>query len=192
MIKKLKTIINSNIGFTLVELMVVISVISVLSTIGTISFAGSIAKARDAKKINDANLMILGLQIFATNTDRFPTASELLQDDVRWMNFLNKIGGMGMIPSNSTSYYCYFVNKTNWTNAVIIATDFEGDIPNYSSSITPSNLYGANSVYEFGAAIKGVNNSEWCGSDASHSVNCAAGGTPKAEGQDLCVTVSWK
>ncbi|MEK9165543.1 MAG: prepilin-type N-terminal cleavage/methylation domain-containing protein, partial [Patescibacteria group bacterium] len=120
MIKKFKTIINSNIGFTLVELMVVISMIGVLATIGSVSFAGSVSKARDAKKMNDLNIIALGLRVFATSADKFPTASELLPDDIRWANFLSTIGGISLMPPNSISYYCYFVDKTDWTNAVII------------------------------------------------------------------------
>ena len=42
-------------GFTLIEILVVIAVIAVLATFTTVVFSGTRAKARDAKRLNDLN-----------------------------------------------------------------------------------------------------------------------------------------
>jgi prepilin-type N-terminal cleavage/methylation domain-containing protein len=51
-------------GFTLVELLVVISIIGLLSTIAVVSLGGSRAKARDAKRLADMRQLMTALNLY--------------------------------------------------------------------------------------------------------------------------------
>jgi prepilin-type N-terminal cleavage/methylation domain-containing protein len=64
--KKLKS------GFTLIELMVVISVIAILSTIALIGLRSAQNSAKDTKKISTINGMRAALERMYTDTNAYP------------------------------------------------------------------------------------------------------------------------
>lgn len=66
---------SSQKGFTLVELLVVISIIGVLATLVLLQLGTARAKARDAKRISDINQLRSGVeQYFEENGGRYPDA----------------------------------------------------------------------------------------------------------------------
>lgn len=66
---------SSQKGFTLVELLVVISIIGVLATLVLLQLGTARAKARDAKRISDINQLRSGVeQYFEEHSGRYPTA----------------------------------------------------------------------------------------------------------------------
>ena len=63
---------NNKKGFTLVELLVVISIIGLLSSIVLTSVNSARAKARDARKMADFRAISTALQLFFDSTGRMP------------------------------------------------------------------------------------------------------------------------
>lgn len=61
-------------GFTLVELLIVISIIAILSTVGISAYAGSQRSARDAKRKADLNQINLYLQYYYSDNGKYPQA----------------------------------------------------------------------------------------------------------------------
>jgi prepilin-type N-terminal cleavage/methylation domain-containing protein len=57
-------------GFTLVELMIVISILAILVTIGIVSYSGVQARARDSKRMDDVAHIGRSLQLWA-GSDKF-------------------------------------------------------------------------------------------------------------------------
>lgn len=53
-------------GFTLIELMVVVAVIAILATIGLVIFSGVQQRARDAKRQEDVQAIVKGLEVNKT------------------------------------------------------------------------------------------------------------------------------
>ena len=55
---------NNKKGFTIIELLVVISIIGLLSTISVVSLNGARIKSRDAKRVSDIKQIKTGLDLY--------------------------------------------------------------------------------------------------------------------------------
>jgi len=71
-------------GFTLLELLVVVSLIGLLASFVMVSLGGVRAKARDTKRIDDLNSIANALEHFAIDNGRYPLPSEI---DIDSYNF---------------------------------------------------------------------------------------------------------
>lgn len=62
-------------GFTLVELLVVISIISVLATIGLAVYNGVLKNARDVKRVDDLKSLKAALELYYQTNKQYPVTS---------------------------------------------------------------------------------------------------------------------
>ncbi|MEK7617293.1 MAG: type II secretion system protein [Patescibacteria group bacterium] len=74
-------------GFTLVELLVVISIIAILTTIGLVLFSSAQKSARDAKRIADLNAVRNALELFYNQTGKYPMSAGHATWSGHWANF---------------------------------------------------------------------------------------------------------
>lgn len=109
-----------NKGFTLVELLVVISIIGIMSTVAVVALGGARGKARDAKRISDLRTMQSAI-IYYFNT----TSSSAYPAPASWASSTSQ-GGIGDlmeggIPKDPqpANHYVYCVSSTKY---VISAT----------------------------------------------------------------------
>ncbi len=65
-------------AFTLVELLVVISIIGLLSTIAIVSMNSARSKSRDTKRIADIRQIITAMQLYYQDNGKYPDASGAL------------------------------------------------------------------------------------------------------------------
>jgi len=108
-------------GFTLVELLVVISIIGLLSSLAIMSFSISRQKSRDGKRLSDLNALSKAIQIYQIDNGYYPPAEpiagnfEYSYDDDSFIGILVEEGYMGenlADPINSEDagqYYFYGV-----------------------------------------------------------------------------------
>jgi general secretion pathway protein G len=71
----MKELYKNSFGFTLVELLVVISIISVLVSVVAVSFRSSQAKGRDAERKNDLKQIAGALELYYSDYGKYPDAS---------------------------------------------------------------------------------------------------------------------
>ncbi len=71
-------------AFTLIELMVVISIISLLSSIVLASVNTARAKARDARRLSDMHNIQIALELYRQTNNQYPNGSSLLSNTASW------------------------------------------------------------------------------------------------------------
>ncbi len=59
-------------GFTLIELMVAISIVAILSTIGIVSFSKTQEVARDSKRKSDLRSIVIALELYRQKNGSYP------------------------------------------------------------------------------------------------------------------------
>jgi len=71
-------------GFTLVELLVVVTVLSILSTIASVYFFNNFAEARDTARATDITLISENLELYNIEKSRYPAPDEAIDIEYNW------------------------------------------------------------------------------------------------------------
>lgn len=122
----------SRTGFTLVELLVVISIIAILSTIGMAVFTGIQAKARDERRRADLRGIVAALEIYRNQNGRYPDVINTNSNingrggwgdsdlDMVYMQGMSSFFINGSLPidpiNNATYHYSYFRYTPSFTD----------------------------------------------------------------------------
>ncbi len=84
--KEVKTGLNS--GFTLVELIIVITILSILATIAFISFKWYTSNSRDGNRLATIKNIESGLELYSLKTSKYPTPENITWTWVIWAETL--------------------------------------------------------------------------------------------------------
>ena len=101
---------NNKNAFTLLELLVVISIIGILITLGATAYSTAQKKGRDAKRKSDIKTMQNGFEEYYSKNTLYPTTTTLAGSD-------NTIfpSGLPTDPKNSGNYvYTYGLGSTSY------------------------------------------------------------------------------
>lgn len=98
-------------GFTLVELLVAITIIGVISAVGLVSFTGVRGKTQDSVRKNDLRTLATALELYFQKNGEYlvdastcPKTSNILYSDSEFANLIN--GPLPTDPKTDTNY-CY-------------------------------------------------------------------------------------
>lgn len=106
---------NNKKGFTLVELLVVISIIAILSVIGVVIFTNVQKSARDAKRRGDLKAIVNALEIYRTSNGRYPSLAGWFCSDSgpNWISGLSSYFASGGVPQSPSKNVSHFFETTN-------------------------------------------------------------------------------
>lgn len=148
-----KAVPNSAKGFTLVELLIVITIIAVLSTIGMTVYSSAQKSARDAKRKADLNQINLYLQYYYSDNGRYPPAGVCA---VGTSCYIYSTAGDSWIPALTSGSY---------TNRLPVDPLNNANSPwspgNYSYSY--GNVTTNGQKYDLTAQLENSNDSDRCG-----------------------------
>ena len=100
---------NKKTGFTLVELLVVISIISILTIVGVSSFRTVQMKSRDTKRKNDLNSISKALNMYYNDIGSFPYGSSL---NINYMITTAGVGFSANVDGKITTYMAEMPTET--------------------------------------------------------------------------------
>lgn len=99
-------------GFTLVELLVVITVIAVLATVGVVTYSGVQRTARDSRRMEDLREAQKALEQYYATNGSYPIQGGTAGGVLNNVTALNAYFGKGVPPTdavnNAEYYYGYF------------------------------------------------------------------------------------
>ncbi len=67
-------------GFTLIELVVVITIIAIITVVGVVSFSGANVRARDSRRKSDLEKMRIALEVYRQENGQYPCNEDPCKD----------------------------------------------------------------------------------------------------------------
>lgn len=139
-------------GFTLVELLIAISIIAIISVVGFTSFSQAQVRARDAKRKQDLRSIAIALELYYQKNKRFPCVSN------------SENGGFGFLLSNNNPTGFWIEDKATGGLPSYCGTDpFNSNYINQlptdpiANGGTPYKTPGTTGYAYFGGANCGLN-----------------------------------
>ncbi|MDD2823306.1 MAG: type II secretion system protein [Candidatus Daviesbacteria bacterium] len=69
-------------GFTVIELLVVISILAIMATVGFAVYSGVTAKVRDGQRIKDLQVVKQALELYRSDEHKYPATGDLNLADI--------------------------------------------------------------------------------------------------------------
>ncbi len=150
---------SEKLGFTLVELIVVISIIAILTAIITSNFAQSRARSRDAKRISDIGSIQLALDLYFDKCNEYPkNLTNLSATCARGGKLSDYISQLPVPPqpytdAGYTSYaYGYYIDNTTVPADYLLYIKLESN-----NSVLLDSFSGAVNGYYQNGAVQSAN-----------------------------------
>lgn len=104
-------------GFTLIELMIAITIVAIVSSIGFVTYSTAQRNARDTRRKQDLRQIATALELYyQKNSNQFPAGSSMKDDQAAWSNLLSSqyINRMPKDPKGGGNYvYLYHSSDTS-------------------------------------------------------------------------------
>jgi len=126
-------------GFSLVELLVVITIIAILSVTAYVAMGGQTVKARDAKRKQDLSTIQSALELYALNNSRYPASltygTEGAPDYLLTKQYLSQI------PTDPNGHnYAYALSVDNKSYNLGATLEIDGLLENYAAYIVGNSI----------------------------------------------------
>lgn len=127
-------------GFTLIEVLIVVSIIGLLSSVILVGLGGFRSRGRDARRVTDLKSLQNGLELYYTKSGEYPVNLDAL---------LSAGIGVNKIPKDPTTQVNYLYSLSNSRQSYIVAAtldassgdtmfndSYQGGVSGYSGSVT--------------------------------------------------------
>lgn len=116
---------NKKNGFTLVELLVAISILGILATIGLMFYQSVVLKTKDSQRIKDLRSIEQALELYRGDVHSYPVTANFVLDTASSLTFGTTIY-LQNIPrdSNSSRKYYYLASPSDCNNTTTFCTSF--------------------------------------------------------------------
>lgn len=94
-------------GFTLIEILVVSTLLAVLAVIGVTSYASISTRSRDAKRISDLEQVRSALEMFRTDNGSYPISAGAMSTSLAGLVTAGYMPVIPKDPKDPTSQYYY-------------------------------------------------------------------------------------
>ncbi len=136
--------IHTKKGFTLIEILIVVSIIGLLASIIFVGLGSARAKGRDARRIADLRSIQTGLELYFSKNGKYPDT----------LTTLTAAGiGVTKVPKDPTTVSDYFFAVNSGKDGYVLGATLEagaGDAV-FNSSVTGADLSGQTYVPAIGA-----------------------------------------
>lgn len=102
---------KKNSGFSLVELLVVISIIAVLSAVLMVNFVGMRERSKDAQRIQDLNAIKSALRLYYNDNQSYPASKSVITGS-GFANYLPGIGNTNFVYNVGSSGESFSIGIT--------------------------------------------------------------------------------
>lgn len=131
-------------GFTLVELLITVSIIAILASVGLVTYSHSQAIGRDGKRRDDIRAIATALEAYYQKNGQYPIFSGITQTSADWATFTTDLNpDISQMPTDPGTY-SYYYDSASGTDYTLCA---ELENPN-SNDTVPSTC--ADPPYNFG------------------------------------------
>ncbi len=158
---------NKSKGFTLIELMIVISIIAVLSIIGAVLFSGATKSARDSKRIQDLKAISTALQLYQMNNGTAPinqtaygycqSSTQNLLPELVTGEFMKAVPTDPLYNGTNGWGYCYYNYGANNSTGMLVV----GKLEAIADTTTPPP-----------GSCRPFNTTNWCSSTVATKYYC--------------------
>lgn len=144
---------NKNKAFTLVELIIVVTIIAILATIAFLTLGQYPWEARDVKRLSDKNNIEKALEIYKAQKWYYPAFDTYEDKQVFWTGTMEKLNGeITTLPRDPVTKKPYKIdiieNKVDKTKVARVVLDLETKFINEKSTLTNSTESSNNTELE--------------------------------------------
>ena len=144
LIRKSETKIKSGTGFTIIELLVVLSIIGLLAGLAITQLSAAQQKARDVRRMSDVREIKKALTLYQVDNISFPVVtatSTMITGDDYLSSELKNAGAITQVPidpRHPVTFYTYQSNSTGTDYDITFCLETD-TIPNYSQGCVNTN-----------------------------------------------------
>lgn len=131
-------------GFTLIEMLIVVTIIAVLASLILVGMGGARSKSRDARRVADLHNVMNALELYYAKKGQYPEG--VYASATNWETFKSilKNGGIGVtrVPNDPLNDSTYYYRYGGTTTDYVLGAALETEDRVLDEDVDGTNIYG--------------------------------------------------